>query len=63
LPLADLRALEDLELPEPAAPLGRDLLVRVHAVSVNPRDLKSRLGTAASADKPVVLCYDASGVV
>jgi NADPH:quinone reductase len=63
LPISDFRALEDLELPEPARPPGRDLLVRVQAVSVNPRDVKSRTSLAASADKPVVLGYDASGVV
>ena len=63
LPITDPRALEDLELPEPAAPAGRDLLVRVHAVSVNPRDVKSRMAMAAQAGKPVVLGYDASGVV
>jgi NADPH:quinone reductase-like Zn-dependent oxidoreductase len=58
-----LCALENLELPDPALPTGRDLLVRIHAVSVNPRDVKSRMSVAASADKPVVLGYDASGVV
>src|SRR5689334_20238557 len=63
LPISDPRALEDLALPDPEAPAGRDLLVRVHAVSVNPRDLKSRMSLAASAGKPVVLGYDASGVV
>ena len=63
LPISDPRALEDLELPDPGPPVGRDLLVRVHAVSVNPRDVKSRMVFAASAEKPVVLGYDASGVV
>jgi zinc-binding alcohol dehydrogenase family protein len=63
LPISDPRALEDLVLPDPGPPTGRDLLVRVHAVSVNPRDVKSRMVTAASAEAPVVLGYDASGVV
>ncbi len=63
LPISDPRALEDLQLPDPGPPGGRDLLVRVHAVSVNPRDVKSRMAFAASAEKPVVLGYDASGVV
>ncbi len=63
LPIADPRSLQDLELPAPPAPEGRDLLVRVQAVSVNPRDMKSRMTLEASADKPVVLGYDASGVV
>jgi zinc-binding alcohol dehydrogenase family protein len=63
LPIADPRALQDLVLPDPPAPQGRDLLVRVHAVSVNPRDAKSRAAFKASPEKPMVLGYDASGVV
>jgi len=63
LPISDPRALEDLELPDPGPPGGADLLVRVHAVSVNPRDVKSRMALAAEPGKPVVLGYDASGTV
>lgn len=63
LPASDPGALIDLDLPEPGLPTGRDLLVRVRAVSVNPRDAKSRLALPASAEKPVVAGYDASGVV
>ena len=63
LPVSDPRSLEALELPDPGPPQGRDLLVRVHAVSVNPRDVKSRMAFAATPEKPVVLGYDASGVV
>lgn len=63
LPISDPRALEDLDLPDPGPPLGRDVLVRVHAVSVNPRDVKSRMAFPAKAGQPVVLGYDASGIV
>ena len=63
LPSSDPGALLDLDLPDPGVPTGRDLLVRVRAVSVNPRDAKSRLSLPASAEKPVVAGYDASGVV
>ena len=63
LPAVDPRSLVDLDLPEPEAPRGRDLLVRVHAVSANPRDVKSRATVPATVDKPVVLGYDASGIV
>jgi zinc-binding alcohol dehydrogenase family protein len=63
LPVNDPAALLDLCLPEPGLPTGRDLLVRVRAVSVNPRDAKSRLSLPASPEKPVVAGYDASGVV
>jgi zinc-binding alcohol dehydrogenase family protein len=63
LPISDPRALEDLVLPDPGAPSGHDLLVRVHAVSVNPRDVKSRMAIAATPDRPVVAGYEASGIV
>ena len=52
-------SLVDLELPKPS-PTGRDLLVKVEAVSVNPVDTKQRKqGTSA----PRVLGWDASGIV
>ena len=54
------RALEDLELPDPGPPTGRDLLVRIHAVSVNPRDVKSRMATAASVVSCKGFCSNAS---
>ena len=41
LPIADDAALVDIELPTPE-PSGRDLLVEVRAVSVNPVDTKVR---------------------
>jgi zinc-binding alcohol dehydrogenase family protein len=53
----------DLDLPEPGPPTGRDLLVRVRAVSVNPRDVKSRQAMRASPERPVVAGYDACGIV
>lgn len=50
---------EDVELPKPS-PAGRDLLVKVEAVSVNPVDYKQRkLGSPA----PRVLGWDAAGTV
>ncbi len=63
LPISDPAALLDFDLPEPGLPAWHDLLVRVRAVSVNPRDAKSRLSLPASPEKPVVPGYDASGVV
>ncbi len=53
----------EIEWPDPFPWRPHDLLVRVHAVSVNPRDLKSRKAFAASPDQPLVLGYDASGIV
>jgi zinc-binding alcohol dehydrogenase family protein len=61
-PIEDEGSLGDLDLPDPV-PGPRDLLVRVAAVSVNPRDLKSHKVTDATPEKPVVLGYDASGTV
>ena len=60
LPINDPQALIDTELAMPLAG-PHDLLVEVHAVSVNPVDTKIRLGAAVSA--PRVLGWDASGVV
>jgi len=49
----------EIELPDPA-PAGRDLLVKVEAVSVNPVDTKQRkLGSPT----PKVLGWDAAGIV
>ena len=55
-------ALLDLNLPEPAAPRGHDLLVEVRAVSVNPVDAKLR-ARADPAGEPRVLGFDAAGIV
>ncbi|MEG0186357.1 MAG: zinc-binding alcohol dehydrogenase family protein [Stenotrophomonas sp.] len=52
--------LRDIELPPPAAPRNRDLLIRIHAVSVNPVDAKQR---ATATDTPRILGWDAAGVV
>lgn len=55
-------ALIDLELPRPA-PQGRDLLVEVQAVSVNPVDTKVRKAAAPEAGQARVLGFDAVGIV
>src|SRR3954452_15984434 len=52
-------SLTDIELPKPA-PAGRDLLVKVEAVSVNPVDTKQRKAGSAT---PRVLGWDAAGTV
>jgi NADPH:quinone reductase len=61
-PIDHPEALLDLDLPEPAAPQGRELLVEVRAVSVNPVDAKQRAG-ADPGGKVRVLGFDAAGVV
>ena len=55
-------ALVDIELPRPAV-AGRDLLVEVRAVSVNPVDTKVRRNAAPAPGDWKVLGWDASGVV
>lgn len=50
-----------IQLPV-TAPRGYDVLVDVHAVSVNPVDVKTR-ATFAEAEAPRVLGFDAAGVV
>jgi zinc-binding alcohol dehydrogenase family protein len=62
LPISDAASLIDVELPDPK-PSGRDLLVEVRAVSVNPVDTKVRARTAPKAGQTKVLGWDASGVV
>lgn len=61
LPIADPDALVDVDLPRPE-PSGRDLLVKVEAVSVNPVDTKVRRG-GDPAEGMRVLGYDAAGTV
>ncbi|HAT33252.1 MAG TPA: zinc-binding alcohol dehydrogenase family protein [Janthinobacterium sp.] len=55
-------ALLDVELPAPVA-AGRDLLVEVKAVSVNPVDTKIRRNRAPAEGELAVLGWDASGIV
>jgi NADPH2:quinone reductase len=62
LPIDDPQSLVDLDLPKPEA-TGRDLLVEVKAVSVNPVDTKIRQNRADPDGKPQVLGWDAAGVV
>jgi zinc-binding alcohol dehydrogenase family protein len=62
-PIEDPASLVDLDLPDPV-PRGRDLLVQVEAVSVNPADTKRRLNTPTAADdSPLILGWDAAGTV
>jgi len=61
LPIDDPESLLDVEIDEPK-PQGRDLLVEVKAISVNPVDTKRR----AAGPKPgelKILGWDAAGVV
>lgn len=56
-------ALIDIELPRPA-PTGRDILVAVRAISVNPVDAKVRTGaTPFDGRDERILGWDAAGIV
>jgi NADPH2:quinone reductase len=63
LPIDDPQSLLDIELPPPPPPAGRDLLVRVAAVSVNPVDTKLRAPKPQTEAQPRILGFDAAGVV
>jgi NADPH:quinone reductase len=62
LPISDEQSLLDISLPSPQ-PKGRDLLVQVHALSVNPVDTKVRSPKAKVEDNYRVLGWDAAGTV
>jgi zinc-binding alcohol dehydrogenase family protein len=62
LPVTDPESLVDVELPKPE-PQGRDLLVRIEAVSVNPVDTKVRAPKPKVESPPRVLGWDAAGVI
>lgn len=62
LPADHPDSLIDIEVPTPAA-TGRDLLVEVKAVSVNPVDTKVRRSGDTAEGKPRILGWDAAGIV
>jgi len=62
LPIADESSLIDLDLPRPE-PEGRELLVEIRAISVNPVDVKVRSKVQPESGDGRVLGYDAAGIV
>ena len=62
LPIDQADSLIDIELPEPQA-LGRDLLVEVKAISVNPVDVKIRANAPPAEGEAKVIGWDATGIV
>jgi zinc-binding alcohol dehydrogenase family protein len=62
LPIDQAEALIDIEVEKPA-PKGRDLLVQVKAVSVNPVDTKVRMRAHPQGNDAKILGYDATGTV
>lgn len=62
LPVSNPDSLMDVELSAPAVS-GKDILVRVEAVSVNPVDTKVRAPKDKIEPQPRVLGWDAAGTV
>jgi len=62
LPINDPESLTDIELPQPDA-TGRDLLVKVKAIAVNPVDYKIRQKVAPDDGNYKVIGWDAVGEV
>jgi NADPH:quinone reductase len=62
LPIDQDEALIDLDIAKPS-PAGRDLLVKIEAVSVNPVDVKTRMRAAGKDGSPKILGYDGAGIV
>ena len=62
LPIEDPAALVDIDVPKPE-PAGRDLLVAVKAISVNPVDTKVRKSVKPAEGAWKILGWDAAGTV
>ena len=62
LPIDDVNSLQDVELETPIA-TGKDILVEIKAISVNPADYKVRSGMPVEGDDWNVIGWDTTGVV
>jgi len=62
LPIENENSLLDVEIPKPTAK-GKDLLVQVKAISVNPVDTKIRAPKEKIESEPLILGWDAAGIV
>ncbi|WP_341225812.1 zinc-binding alcohol dehydrogenase family protein [uncultured Arcticibacterium sp.] len=62
LPIDNVKSLQDIEIETPKA-TGRDILVEIKAVSVNPVDYKVRANRPAQGDQWSVIGWDATGIV
>ncbi|AXF57472.1 zinc-binding alcohol dehydrogenase family protein [Salicibibacter kimchii] len=62
LPITEEKSLQDVEVEKPKA-TGKDILVRVQAISVNPVDTKQRRGAPPTSSDPKILGWDVAGVV
>lgn len=62
LPIEEENSLIDMEVEKPVA-TGRDILVKINAISVNPVDTKVRSPKDKKEEVAKILGWDASGVV
>ena len=62
LPIENEKSLQNIEIEEPT-PSGKDLLVEVKAISVNPVDYKIRQRASAENGQWKVIGWDATGIV
>ncbi|MCL5128007.1 zinc-binding alcohol dehydrogenase family protein [Algibacter sp. L4_22] len=62
LPIEDIKSLQDITLDKPKA-TGRDILVEIKAISVNPVDYKIRANRSAPDGNWSVIGWDAVGIV
>jgi NADPH:quinone reductase len=62
LPIENEQSLIDIEMDRPQ-PTGKDLLVNVRAISVNPVDVKVRAPKSGTETTPRILGWDAAGEV
>lgn len=62
LPIEEEQSLQDIEIAMPTAS-GRDILVEVKAISVNPVDYKIRQRRKSEDGEWVVIGWDATGIV
>ncbi|HBY84997.1 MAG TPA: zinc-binding alcohol dehydrogenase family protein [Colwellia sp.] len=62
LPISDTKSLIDIELPQPKA-IGRDILVKVSAIAVNPVDYKIRQNKPSETNDYKVIGWDAVGEI
>lgn len=62
LPIQDVKSLQDIEIDTPKA-IGKDILVEIKAISVNPADYKVRAGMPVKGDDWKIIGWDATGIV
>lgn len=62
LPIANEQSLVDVQIDRPN-PTGKDLLVKVRAISVNPVDTKVRAPKSDTETTPRILGWDAAGEI